>query len=621
MKRVIFIYLWCLVFAACTSVSPLEKALQLSGNNRVQLEQVLRHYSRDPADSLKYKAACFLIENMPGHGWYEGEELEKYKRWIDSAFQTEKILFRYSLYEAFFQQPDAVDGLTRYEEIEQLDSNFLITHIDSTFSAIRKRPWLDALSFEQLCEYILPYRVENERPQLLFNLQDSIFKTIVTEYVNYDDMGKDARNIFGYTMLNNYKKERIVKIEYRNRIIEYELYGCVHLAVENKWKGRLLLCPVAIDLNPAFPNRNDRHCWTIMVNNSEMNGITKISYELDKLGKIYRKTFVRQSHPQSNPTTSEFIPPFFRSPFYKDVTSSYSSVQDIVIRPFVPVNTSYGYLCVFNDLKWEPVAYAEYKAGQFRFKDVGRGVVYLPVVYPDVDPVTVSYPFILKLDGQITTLKPDTTHLISLKLTRKYPLSYKTIQSNRWFANTVIEASNRADFKQKEAMGTFGKVSLQQYTSAPINSSCKYRYWKIISNGYTTIGECFMYDKNGKKVVPILQKQGHPMPYSTAFDDDPITYTHSENQGDLIFDMGEPVALSQVECLLRNDGNDVWPGHWYELNYYDGKGWYSLGIQEAKERYVEFSGVPENALLWLKDLTTGRQERIFTYKNGQVYFW
>lgn len=44
----------------CTPmVSFLETALQQAGENRVELEKVLSHYKTDPADSLKYKAACF----------------------------------------------------------------------------------------------------------------------------------------------------------------------------------------------------------------------------------------------------------------------------------------------------------------------------------------------------------------------------------------------------------------------------------------------------------------------------------------------------------------------------------------------------------------------------------
>jgi hypothetical protein len=51
----------------------------MAGANRTELEKVLRLYSRHAEDSLKYRAACFLIENMPFYAYPVGERLEKYK--------------------------------------------------------------------------------------------------------------------------------------------------------------------------------------------------------------------------------------------------------------------------------------------------------------------------------------------------------------------------------------------------------------------------------------------------------------------------------------------------------------------------------------------------------------
>ncbi|MGV8093923.1 MAG: hypothetical protein AB2L24_18840 [Mangrovibacterium sp.] len=53
--------------------SDVEKALKYAGDNRGQLEQVLEHYSKTPADSLKLRAAQFLIANMPGHWSYNND--------------------------------------------------------------------------------------------------------------------------------------------------------------------------------------------------------------------------------------------------------------------------------------------------------------------------------------------------------------------------------------------------------------------------------------------------------------------------------------------------------------------------------------------------------------------
>lgn len=53
--------------------TPLEQALIQAGKNRKELEKVLEYYQND---SLKLRAAQFLIENMPYHYSYQGEELK-----------------------------------------------------------------------------------------------------------------------------------------------------------------------------------------------------------------------------------------------------------------------------------------------------------------------------------------------------------------------------------------------------------------------------------------------------------------------------------------------------------------------------------------------------------------
>ena len=55
--------------SACMSRRSAEviEALELAGRNRSELECVLDHYAACEADSLKLRAAEFLIANMPGH--------------------------------------------------------------------------------------------------------------------------------------------------------------------------------------------------------------------------------------------------------------------------------------------------------------------------------------------------------------------------------------------------------------------------------------------------------------------------------------------------------------------------------------------------------------------------
>ena len=67
------------MMAACTpQPSRLEQALEFAGGNKEELLKVLRHYE---GDTLKLRAAQFLIENMPHRYFYrQGGEMDSVKR-------------------------------------------------------------------------------------------------------------------------------------------------------------------------------------------------------------------------------------------------------------------------------------------------------------------------------------------------------------------------------------------------------------------------------------------------------------------------------------------------------------------------------------------------------------
>lgn len=613
-------FLWGLcgwLLCGCTSVSPLEEALRLSGDNRVHLEQVLRHYARCPADSLKYRAARFLIENMPGHGWYEGAELDKFRHWVDSVYAGMDFASLATLHEACLQWPEMLEQATFHEDVEHLDSTFLITHIDSTFSGAARRPWLRTITFEQFCEYVLPYRVGHERPRLLYPLQDSLFRADMEEMLGYDDFREDVQRVFNRRN-SSIPLQNNMSFFYNGHAINPYFTNCVDFASFYQWQAYLLMCPLATDLAPAHPHRNDRHCWSVIIDNAQRNGFGLIDYISDKQAKVYRRTFIRQPVPVPADACKECVPPFFREVFYRDVTSCYKLTSDLSIRPMFPVSAANAYLCVFNDLDWKPVAWTPLEKGMFYFPNAGRGVVYLPVVFQENKTVPISYPFILHLTGEVQMLCPDTGRLTKLCLKRKYPLSYESGIFNEKFVGAVIEASDDCLFRSGDNLGVFKEISLQQWTSVRVTSSRPYRYWRIRSSASFRLSECLLYDLSGKRVEYLDASDRNN---TMTFDGDPLSSVHGNVSKPFVIDLGEAKALSAIECLLRNDGNDVWQGHWYELLYHDGTDWCSLGVKEALEQWVEFDGVPGNALLWLRDLTTGQEERIFTVTDNQVHFW
>ena len=80
------------ILNGCHVSSELERALDMAGNNRHELETVLNHYR---TDSLKYQAAVFLIEHMPyqrGIAYEDTIRLYTYYKAISSSHTDPWIL-------------------------------------------------------------------------------------------------------------------------------------------------------------------------------------------------------------------------------------------------------------------------------------------------------------------------------------------------------------------------------------------------------------------------------------------------------------------------------------------------------------------------------------------------
>lgn len=74
--------------------------------------------------------------------------------------------------------------------------------------------------------------------------------------------------------------------------------------------------------------------------------------------------------------------------------------------------------------------------------------------------------------------------------------------------------------------------------------------------------------------------------------------------------------------MPRNDDNFIRLGDQYELFYQDGfRGWISLGRQVASELTLHYDNIPKNSVLWLRNLSRGREETVFRNEDGrQVFF-
>ena len=141
-----------------------ESALMFAGPNRVEIERALEHYAAGD-DAQKLDAVCFLVANMPGHGYvtyglYDAERNEVAYDALDYASYAEAQAAMDALEAEHgpleFQKKELV------EDLSVLTADDLIRDVDQAFAAWRGDPWAKDMTFETFCEHVLPHRGSNE---------------------------------------------------------------------------------------------------------------------------------------------------------------------------------------------------------------------------------------------------------------------------------------------------------------------------------------------------------------------------------------------------------------------------------------------------------------------------
>ena len=153
-KNSLFIILFLSLLFSCSKKSKLEQALELAGENRIELEKVLKHYSEKSKDRLKLKAAKFLIENMDAHFFYDSPELEAFYNTLDSIFSLNE-----SYENLTKEQEDLLNQLKMLNpgnlkivpDLQYVSAGFLIDNIDRAFEAWQQ-PYATVLQFYP-CKY------------------------------------------------------------------------------------------------------------------------------------------------------------------------------------------------------------------------------------------------------------------------------------------------------------------------------------------------------------------------------------------------------------------------------------------------------------------------------------
>ena len=210
-----------------------------------ELKRVLDHCKDD---SLKYRAARFLIANLHSTGKYSPEEV------IDSVSRAYGRL--------------DVSSLRQTSDVS-ISPEYLIENIEWAFKVWREQPWGKNVPFSLFCEYILPYRVGDERLvpwrkeiyERYNPLLDSIRKLPEAEdsrfvsEVLFDSLRKSPIHFTGQFEPSPHIGPKTV---------EWRSGSCKEFTDLLLYVYRAVGLPCAKDIMLMRGNRNAPHSWNVM---------------------------------------------------------------------------------------------------------------------------------------------------------------------------------------------------------------------------------------------------------------------------------------------------------------------------------------------------------------------
>lgn len=628
MRKIIFIGVLFSLLASCQNYSSkTETALNEAGDNRKELEKVLDFYKSKPEDSLKYKAAVFLIENLSYR--FSRKSVPGYEKAFDSINNCPLGNSRETAFRKIFKavpKNETFDVSKLTPDIQQLSSEFLIQNIELSFAAWNKIPKAKRASFDDFCQYILPYKTANEpfeedaRQKLLKkyawvhkNLQAGASLQTVVDSVTAD---------FNFKVLNDIGKlyPQTLSISQAEKARVGVCSDGINYLV-NVFRSLGLVS--AMDLTPQWGNHPALgHTWLyVKYGNEEYSTDVlgkidlKVLYPQESIAKIYRESYLFHE-----------LNPF--SPLSKDVTNEYVKTVNVVIPNVLSAPHSKPVLCVFDfKNEWSPITYGNYENDSFTFNNIGVNVLYMAASQEENGISAANYPFYIDKNKKTHFFKPTQSKIDTVLLTRKCRLSSprnrkNVLQLKSSLNGTLFQGANKADFSDAITLYQIKNYHSNHPKKIVLQSKKKFKYVRFYSNGKkTSLATLAFYDDKGKELKgEVIQEniKNFSLKWS-AFDKDPLSYSGGKDFS-LGFAFSKPTTISSIEFQVKNDMNHIVVDNEYELFYWD-KDWKTLGTQVAKDTLLQYSKVPDNALFWLKNNEGGKEEQVFIIDKNKRQHW
>ena len=632
------------------NVTSLETVLQVAGENRQELEKVLHYYRINLADSLKYKAVCFLIENIPFYTYSDGEQLENYKSYY-TWLKKSKSKTPQQVVDSIKKIYGPMKEPSKKRDIMEIDSAYLCHNIDWAFKVWQEQPWGKNISFETFCEYLLPYRIGDEPlsywRETYYEKYNSLLDSLrMSDSLDIEDPVVAANYLISKLPDKSYYYTSVTPYPFGHIGPEYVQYlsgTCREVTDFAVYLFRALGIPCAIDFVPARSYINAGHFWLTTWNKDGEEYMTDFPqklrpvrknwwYRWDDSSKVYRYTFsVNRGLYEQMAKYGEEVYPFWRLPKFTDVTYGYgyNFKKELVI----PLDKQYktkrngkiAYLCVSARDRWTPVDWTVYDAGHLAFQYVRKGSFMRVATYENGELCFLTDPFYADKQNDEIHYYPVGKERQDVVLYAKCNIEIENRFRNKMIGG-VFEGSNHPDFLEKDTLFIIQGKPNRLNTTVKSWSDKEYRYLRYFgpAKGFCNISEVAFYEKNdtialsGKIIgTPGCSQHDGTHEYTNVFDGKTWTsFDYFKPTGGWAgLDLGRKVRVDRIVYTPRNRDNYVRPDDVYELFYCD-RDWKSAGKIKAAADSLVFRDIPVNTLLLLRNHTRGLDERIFIYENG-----
>ncbi len=643
LKKSFLSLLFCILFCCCNN----EKSNEIVNGKLKITESYPRVYDSlilklrtNENNSVKLRAAKFLLDEITEKGAFQPKhsldeifnyvDLER-KRYEDSISNyTQQDITRNSVRAFRKKMKQIQDQGILLSDLEWIPDSIgvkpldFLNNINIALEAYQNNPLKLCRSSEDFLNFVLPYRAgqepyEPKKREELYKKYRWVQDTLKVKSIDYV-----VKKIYEHLRLMAVwgTDNPFLSTPSMSQIEKTRFASCNELSNYFINVLRSIGIPSGRDFAPRFGNwhKSEGHSWVFYLTKDGFKAINigldrfetlNNLYEISSLPKVYRESYKG----------------------FQDVTNLYKPSFDVNVgiiwnQDLVKGNTVY--LTVFDKFKgYDKIQKSNTRDGLVStFKNLGCDIIYFPMVETDDNLNPVNYPFKITKNGVKHFYAPEKSVLSKAYVERKFtPFLVRDRKEKQRRAKSlngcVLQGSDSylTEFVNLDTINGFN-------STRPISNTLKkkycYKFFRLLcpSGKLVSISEFRLI--NGKQQIInnwdyVNLKNDMINDYKRVSDSLPLTFVDKKDF-EMTYGFKKPICIYGYQVQARNDDNNIKIGDTYELLHWN-KNWVSHKTMVAKDTVLEFRDIPKNSLFWLKNLSSGQEEMIFTFDEFGRQFW